>query len=117
MKKKTEMLFENADRLSSLHNRTLYLKILAENAGMTEEAKKLSASAVELEKKISSAISENYEILLKKISSLNRKMLKASGKIEKQIAKIEKEKEVAANIVKAVGLVDEIIKIIAKFAA
>jgi predicted translin family RNA/ssDNA-binding protein len=107
---------ELADKLSVLLNRILYLKTVAERNGNSEYATTLTHKAAKLEKKIRYLAAKTDAVHLAESASLKKKIGRTIARLEKEIKKINQEKDAALCTVKISEYVDEIISLLAKFA-
>ncbi len=108
---------ELLDQLSVCYNRTNYLKIVCEEAGSANEAAQLGRRKARLEIEIDGLLRDLLHDWIGDAKSLGATLEKSNGALDKCIKDIEGKIKTAQNIVKAIGYIDDAIKIAAELVA
>ncbi|MGJ8654498.1 MAG: hypothetical protein ACSHX8_14655 [Opitutaceae bacterium] len=99
------------DKLSISYNRTNYLKILCEEEGLLDQALKLERRRSRLKLEIDALLRDLYQDWIGDAKSLKGNIDGSNKKLKEAIKDIEKKIKIAQNIVKAVGYIDDVIKV------
>lgn len=101
---------EFVDSLSACLNRVCYLKILAGENNLPEEAEHLDELKNTLKKQIDVLLENLYKEWVKSAGKLMKKASERNRDLNKSIRKIEKTIQVSENIVKATACLDDLVK-------
>ena len=99
------------DQLSVCYNRANYCKMLCEEKEKAEEAEKLEKRMKRLKLEIDSLLRELYKDWIGSANELKDKIDKSNMEIDKHIQEIKRDIEIAQNVVKVLGFLDNAIKI------
>jgi len=99
------------DRLSVCYNRTNYLKIVCEENKALDEAAQFDRRKARLRIEIDGLLRDLYHNWIGDAQTLKGKLDDSNRALDKCISNIEADIKTAENIVKAIGYVDNIIKV------
>ncbi|MCX7095024.1 MAG: hypothetical protein NTY50_16440 [Methylobacter sp.] len=101
------------DALSVSYNRTNYLKALCEEQALTEEAGQLDRRKARLKLEIDGLLHDLYDNWIGDAKTLNGQLDESNKAVDKAVKDIEQKVKTAENVVKAIGYIDDVIKIAA----
>lgn len=101
------------DKLSVCYNRANYLKTLCEEQNLPDEASQFERRKARLKLEIDGLLRDLYQDWIGSASKLKEKLDQGNAEVETAIKSIEKNIKTANNIAKAIGYLDDAIKIAA----
>jgi len=101
------------DKLSVAYNRVSYLLALCEEQGLAEEAVQLARRKDRLKLEIDGLLRDISSDWIGQSQAVKKTLTQFNTDIQKAIKDIEKKIKLAENIAKAIGYVDDVIKIAA----
>jgi hypothetical protein len=101
------------DRLSVCYNRANYLKALCEEQALTDEAARFDRRKARLKLEIDGLLRDLYQDWIGDAKTLKGKLDESNKAVDKAIKDIEQKIKTAENVVKALGCIDDAIKIAA----
>jgi len=104
---------ELLDKLSVCYNRVNYLKLLCDEANKPDEAAQFDRRKARLKVEIDGLLRDLYENWIGNANSLKTSLQNSNNGVEASIKEIEGDIKVAENIVKAIGYIDDVIKVAA----
>lgn len=99
------------DKLSVCYNRVNYLKTLCEERKDLESAAKFERRRARLQNEIDWLLRDIYQDWIGESEELKEKLDEANSSVEKAVEDIEKKVKLAGNITKAIGYIDDVVKI------
>ena len=105
------------DRLSICYNRTNYLLIVCEEEGLADEAAQLARRKARLKLEIDGLLRDLLQSWIGVASVLKAQLDKSNKAVKAAVKEIEKNVKTAENIVKAIGYIDDAIKVAADLVA
>jgi hypothetical protein len=99
------------DRLSVCYNRTNYLKVLCEEQELTNDAKSFGRRKDRLKVEIDGLLQDLYHEWIGEANAIRKKLDESNKAVDKAVKDIEQKIKTAQNIVKALGHIDDVIKI------
>ena len=99
------------DRLSVCYNRTNYLKIVCEETKALDEAAQFDRRKARLRIEIDGLLRDLYHNWIGDAKALKEMLDVSNRALDKCIKNIEADTKTADNIVKAIGYIDNIIKV------
>jgi len=101
------------DTLSVCYNRANYLKALCEEQGLVDEAMRFGRRKDRLKVEIDGLLRDLYLDWIGDANALKNKLDESNKAVDAAVKDIERKIETAQNIVKALGYIDDAIKIAA----